>query len=58
MAYTYSTYIDAISAEVRIPLTNVDLQRILPTIIDQAEQMIYRDLDLIATVITDSSGPR
>lgn len=56
MSYTYSTFVTALSVEVNIPATNTGFVAILPTIIDQAEQQIYRDLDLIATVRRDNSG--
>ena len=39
-----------------LPPTQPEYLIALPTIIDDAEQRIYRDLDLLSTVIRDSSG--
>lgn len=58
--YTYATFVTALEVETNIPLTGVDANAgfvaILPTIIDQAEQQIYRELDLLATIVRDTSG--
>lgn len=58
--YTYSSFVTALEVETNIPLTGVDANTgfvaILPTIIDQAEQQIYRELDLLATIVRDTSG--
>lgn len=56
MAYTYSTFVSALSTEVNISSTEANFVIILPTIIDQAEQRIYRDLDLLSTIVTDTSA--
>lgn len=60
MSYTYATFVTALEVETNIPLTgadaNVGFVAILPTIIDQAEQQLYRELDLIATIVRDTSA--
>lgn len=54
--YTYATFVTAISTETNIAESDVEFQAIMPTVIDQAEQRIYRDLQLIATIVRDSSS--
>lgn len=60
MSYDYSTFVDALSIFTNIaadgPEANAAFVAGLPTIIDQAEQRIYTDLQLLATIIRDSSG--
>ena len=60
MSYTYATFVTALEVETNIPLTGADANAgfvaILPTIIDQAEQQLYRELDLIATIVRDTSA--
>lgn len=58
MAYTYTTFVAALSAETNIPSTQASFIAILPTIIDQAEGMIYREpeLNFMSSVVTDDSG--
>jgi len=55
MAYNYAGFVTALSTETNIAETNAEFQAILPTVIDEAEQRIYRDLDLIATIVRDAS---
>jgi len=50
MSYTYATFQQALALEMIIPNANVsdaNFQAILPTIVDEAEQRCYRDLDLL-----------
>lgn len=56
MSYNYTQYQAALSLETVIPATNADFIAILPTIIDLAEQRIYRELDLLSTIVRDTSG--
>lgn len=56
MSYTYASFVTAVSKETVIAETNVDFIAIMPTIIDQAEQRCYRELQLLATIVRDSSG--
>jgi hypothetical protein len=54
--YTYTTFVNALQTEaVQLP-TDPNWQTILVTIIDDAEQRIYRELDLINTIVRDTSG--
>lgn len=52
---TYATYKTALSTLLVVPETNTDFLAILPDCIDYAEQRIYRELDLLSTVVRDSS---
>lgn len=59
--YTYDTFVDAaLAAFSNIPTTganaNASFLAAMPTIIDQAEQKIYADLQLLATIVTDGTG--
>lgn len=56
MSYTYTSWVTALSTEAVIPSTDPFFQTILPTIIDTSEQRIYRELDLLSTVVRDSSA--
>lgn len=56
MSYTYAQYVTALATEAVIQESNAGFVAILPTIIDEAEQQCYRDLGLLATIITDSSA--
>ncbi len=56
MSLTYSTWVTAVSTLTTIPSSNADFTNILPDCIDYAEQRIYRELDLLQTVVRDSSG--
>lgn len=56
MAYTYETYRAALALEMVTTLADGNFTAILPTIIDYAEQRIYRELDLLSTVATNVAG--
>jgi len=56
MSYTYSSLISALQVEAVQSASDPNWQGIIPTIIDDAEQRCYRDLDLIATVVRDASA--
>lgn len=51
MAYTYSSFVSALSTETGIPALDANFQAALPQLIDDAEQRIYRDLDLVSTSV-------
>ena len=55
MALTYSTFTTSLANFLVIPITDANFQSAIPNIIDDAEQMTYRDLDLLNTVFRDSS---
>ena len=52
MSYTYSTLTTALAAELSVDPADTDFVAILPTLIDDAEQRIYRELDLLASIVT------
>ena len=52
MAYNYSSFVSALSTETGIPATDANFLAVLPQIIDDAEQRIYRELDLVSTSVT------
>lgn len=56
MSYTYSSYSTALAELMVTTTTETDFVAILPSIIDYAEQRIYRELDLLSTVVRDSTG--
>jgi hypothetical protein len=54
MSYTYASFQKALALEMIIPNANVsdpNFVAILPTIVDYAEQRIYRELDLLHTQV-------
>jgi len=53
---TYATYVTALSELMVIDAIDPDFVAILPNIIDYAEQRMYRELDLLDTVVRDSSS--
>lgn len=56
MSMTYSSWQTALSTLTAIPTTNTDFQAILPSVIDYAEQRMYRELDLLVEDVRDSSS--
>lgn len=56
MSYTYSQYVTQLANLLVIPPTDTNYAVVLPNIIDDAEQRIYRELDLLNTIIRDTSG--
>jgi hypothetical protein len=52
VGYSYSTFVTALAAEIAVDPTNSDFLAILPTLIDDAEQTCYRELDLLVSVVT------
>ena len=56
MSLTYDTYIQQISNLLVIGSTDANFLTMLPGMIDYAEGRIYRELDLVATTITNSTG--
>lgn len=56
LSYTYTTWQTALSTLTAIPTSNADFQAILPSVIDYAEQRMYRELDLLAEDVRDSSS--
>lgn len=56
MALTYSQYVTDLANLLVVPLTDPNYLIVLPNIIDDAEQRVYRELDLLSTIVRDSSG--
>jgi len=52
VAYTYPTFVTALASEMAVDPSNADFLTILPTLIDTAEQLCYRELDLLAALVT------
>lgn len=56
MSYTYSEYVTTLANTLVVPSDDANFVAELPRIIDDAEQRIYRELDLLTTIIRDQSG--
>ena len=56
MSLTYTTYVDQIANLMAVKSTTTQFQTMLPGMIDYAEQRIYRELDLLSTVVRDATG--
>lgn len=56
MALTYSTYVSSLANMLVIPVADTNYLAVLPNIIDDAEQRLYRELDLLATIVRDTSA--
>ncbi len=55
MSLTYATYTAQLANFLVIPITDTNFIQAIPSIIDDAEQRTYRDLDLLNTVFSDAS---
>jgi len=56
MSLTYSTFVSSIANLAAVPTSDVRYQQALPNIIDDLEQRLYRELDLLNTLVDDSSS--
>ena len=56
MSLTYTTYVAQVSNIMAVSSTTTQFQTMLPGMIDYAEQRIYRELDLLNTVVRDASS--
>jgi hypothetical protein len=56
MSYNYSQFVVALANMLVIPTTDPNYQTVLPNIIDDSEQRLYRELDLLDTVVVDTGG--
>src|SRR5271168_2502618 len=56
MSYNYTQYVNILANTLVVPANDPNFSIQLPSIIDDAEQRIYRELDLLDTIIRDSSG--
>ena len=51
MSYTYSSLVTAVSSALQVDSSDADFLALLPTIIDDAEQRCYRELDLVSSSV-------
>src|ERR1700744_5759496 len=51
----YTTYVSQLENMIAMDPTDVDFPTILPAIINYAEMRIYRELDLISTIVRDTT---
>lgn len=56
MSYDYGTYITNVANMLVVPVNDPNYQAIVPRMIDDAEQRIYRELDLLNTIIRTTAG--
>lgn len=56
MSMNYSEYVSGLANMLVIPADDANFLAAVPRIIDDAEQRIYRELDLLSTVVRDSGG--
>ena len=56
MSLDYSSYVTTLANLAPVPSTDPGFTTDLPSIIDDAEQRLYRDLQLLNTVVVDSSS--
>lgn len=56
MSLTYSQYVTDLANLLVVPTGDAAFQTALPNIIDDAEQRVYRELDLLNTIVRDSSS--
>lgn len=56
VGYSYDTYRSALAELMVYAVDDPDFVAILPSVIDYAEQRIYRELDLLDTVVRDTSS--
>lgn len=52
----YTDYVATVANLLVVPTTDANFVQILPSIINDAEQRIYRELDLLDTIVRDTSG--
>lgn len=56
MSLTYNTFTTSLANFLVVPITQPEFIAAIPNIIDDAEQRIYRELDLLNTVVRDASA--
>ena len=56
MSYNYSGYVTDLANLLVVPQNDPGFMTALPNIIDDAEQRIYRELNLLSTSVRDSSA--
>jgi hypothetical protein len=53
---SYTQFVSDLANMLVVPITDVNYQQVLPRVIDDAEQRIYRELDLLNTIIRNPTG--
>ena len=56
MTLTYSSLVTDLANMLVVPPTDANYLIVLPNVIDDAEQRLYRELDLLSTIVRDSTG--
>jgi hypothetical protein len=56
VSYNYAQFVAQLANFLVIPPTDANYQTALPQIIDDSEQRLYRELDLLSTVVRDTSA--
>lgn len=56
MSYNYTQFVNSLATMLVLPVNNADFQQVLPNIIDDGEQRCYRELDLLNTIVRDTSA--
>lgn len=56
MSLTYNSFVQAIANLMVVPVNDPGYVEVLPNIIDDLEQRLYRELDLLSTIVTDASA--
>lgn len=54
--YTYATTISSLANMLVIPASDANFLAMVPNAIDYGEQRLYRDLDLLSTIVRDTGG--
>jgi hypothetical protein len=56
MAYTYNSFVSALASALTVDASDSDFLALIPSVIDEAEQRLYRELDLVScSVITPAT---
>lgn len=56
MSFNYTQFLTNLANMLVLPITDANYLQALPSIIDDAEQRIYRELDLLSTIVRDASA--
>ena len=56
MSYTYSTFLNALALGLVVDSNDADFLTLLPSIIDEAEQRLYRELDLVSCSVISTGA--
>ena len=56
MTYNYTDYVTSLANGLVVASTDVNFQQYLPRIIEEGENRIYREIDLLNTVVRDTSA--